>query len=233
MDAIKNKIPGLSEELVPRIDIWGQPVPNKESLIQSGLFAIYAARIATDPVTVEMTKMGMGIAPVPRKIRGIELTDQQWAEFATLAGRMTKDRLDRIIVSPDFERWAPHSRKTVVEEVVRQSREIARNAIMARYPEIPRAAAQIKIEGFRQPGSPPVQPQPQPAITPDRRSEIGPPASGVVNRPRTQQAVNLVPDRNGVEFVYGENGRPSGARIGDRFVRFALHPETGRISGTA
>lgn len=150
VDGLKAKIPGMSEELMPRIDIWGQPLPNREVFGVPGFSAIYETKVSTDPVNIAMVKLGMGPSPVQRKIRGVELTDEQYDQYARYAGRMAKIRLDVIVNSPDFQRWPTHSQHDVIQETMRQSREIARAAIMTRWPDIIRKANVLKMQGHKE-----------------------------------------------------------------------------------
>ena len=48
MDAVKSKIPGLSESLYPRRDIWGEPMPSGDALLAPGVTAIYERKMSAD-----------------------------------------------------------------------------------------------------------------------------------------------------------------------------------------
>jgi|GEM_PF-2322758 len=149
IDALRQKIPSASMDLLPKYDVWGQEVPSREVLLgASGLLAIYAQHVGTDPVNQAMLQLGKYPAPVERKIRGVELTDEQHAEFAKLAGRMAKSRLDVIVNSPDWKQMPPEARSAVVDAQIRQSREVAAGYIMSRDPTIPGRAVLQKRENF-------------------------------------------------------------------------------------
>jgi hypothetical protein len=218
IDAMKQKIPGLSSDLMPRRDIWGEPLPNKERLL--GLTAIYEQNAAQDPVNQVFLQSGYFPAPPARKIRGIELTEQQYDEYSRLAGRMAKQRLSVIVQSPDWLQWPPNVRHDVVQATIRQSREVASGYIMAKDPTIIERAVRLKQEG-PQPKS---LPAPPPAQRGERHSEAMP---SVVNVPETQEAENQV------QFVRDEQGRITGAQLRGRRFDFTRHPETGRIVGAA
>lgn len=149
VDAMRAKIPFASMDLLPRVDIWGQPMPNRDALIAPGITSIYAQRISTDPVNLAMVELGLHPAPVERKIRNVELTDEQHLRFAQYAGRMSKARLDVIVRSPDWQQWDPQTRRDVVQAVIRQSREVARGQIMASDPTIIERATAAKLDKLR------------------------------------------------------------------------------------
>lgn len=142
MDAIRAKVPGYSQELLPRRNIWGDEIPNLPALGGRAISALYEKQVNSDPVNQAMVDLGVHPAMPERKIRNIELTDQQYDDFTRIAGRMAKQRLDIIVRSPDWQTWPNHSRHDVITEVVRQSREAARGMVMMKYPKIPRDAAE-------------------------------------------------------------------------------------------
>jgi hypothetical protein len=203
---------------MPRRDIWGEPLPNKERLL--GLTAIYEQNAAQDPVNQVFLQSGYFPAPPARKIRGIELTEQQYDDYSRMAGRMAKQRLSVITQSPDWLQWPPNVRHDVVQATIRQSREVASGYIMAKDPTIIERAVRLKQEG-PQPKS---LPAPPPAQRGERHSEAMP---SVVNVPETQEAENQV------QFVRDEQGRITGAQLRGRRFDFTRHPETGRIVGAA
>ena len=151
MDAIKQKIPGMSETLSPRIDIWGEPIPNHDALLAAGLTAIYEQKISQDPVNIALAQLGVGVAPVPKSIRNVLLDDKQYEDFARIAGVVTKQRLDVIVNSPDWNTWPTHVKIDVFNEVKKQSREAARGMMFSRYPQIVADATKAALAKHQDP----------------------------------------------------------------------------------
>jgi hypothetical protein len=149
MDEIKRHVPGLSEELLPRRDIWGNPLPNRSALGGAGVTSLYEQAVSRDPVNLAMFNLGVYPAYLERKIRNVELTDQQYDQYQVLAGAMAKKRLDAIVNSGQFSSWPAHIQHDVMLETIRQSRETARGVMMMRYPQIMRDATQTKIKRAR------------------------------------------------------------------------------------
>ena len=149
VDAMRAKIPWESENLLPRRDIWGNEMPTRAALAGAGISAIYMQHVGTDPVNQEMVKLGLHPGPVARTIRGVELTPQQHDDFARIAGRMAKSRLDMMVRSPQWRTFPPESRSLVIRETVKQSREAARGAIIAKDPTIIQKAQALKHDKFK------------------------------------------------------------------------------------
>ena len=146
MDEIKRRIPGESENLLPRRDVWGNPIPNPSAFIGAGVTSLYETAVSQDPVNQAMWNVGVFPATLKRTIRNIQLTDEQYDQFQVLAGAMAKMRLDAIVRSPQFRTFPPNIQHDVMAETISQSREVARGVMMGRFPEIMRDATQAKMK---------------------------------------------------------------------------------------
>jgi hypothetical protein len=89
-----------------------------------------------------MLDLGMGVAPVPKKIRNVELTPEQYDDFARIAGVTAKTRLDPSYAR-SMELMAGHVKHDVIVETIRQSREAARGMMMGKYPQIVKDAVEL------------------------------------------------------------------------------------------
>ena len=150
MDAIKRKIPGESETLMARRDVWGELMPSPDALIHAGITAIYETQMSRDPVNLALLSLGIAPAQVPKSIRGVPLDPQQHDDFARLAGRMAKMRLDAIVKSAAFQTWPGHVRHDVIVETIKQSRETARGLLMMKFPSIMAQATKAKQDLIKQ-----------------------------------------------------------------------------------
>lgn len=121
----------------------------RDALGGAGVTAIYAKQMSTDPVNIALSRMGMGISAVPKKIRNVELTPEQYDDFSRIAGRMTKMRMDTIVKSPDFQTWPDQIKRDVITAVVKQSREAARGMMFGKYPQIIRDSTDLKRKKYQ------------------------------------------------------------------------------------
>ena len=148
VDAIKAKLPWVSQTLQPRRDIFGEPITNLPTLWPT---SIYESRVNNDPVLLAMQNLSIFPGQVNRKIRNVELNDQQYDDYARLAGRMLKSRLDVIVRSPDWQTFNPQAQHDTITAQITLSRESARNVVMAKYPEILRQATVNKRAPLKKP----------------------------------------------------------------------------------
>jgi hypothetical protein len=146
VDAIKSKVPGLSQSLMPRRDIWGEIMPSRESLGPPGMTAIWEQQVNNDPVNMALLNLGLHVAAVEKKIRNVELTPEQYDDWSRLAGRLAKSRMDLIVRSPSFQNMPPALQHDLIIEQLHQSREVARNMMFMKYPSILVDARSAKME---------------------------------------------------------------------------------------
>ncbi len=145
LDTIKAKIPGLSETLYPKRDVWGMPIPQRDAVGGSYATAIYAQRANADPLAQALLDLKVYPAPVERKIRNVDLTGEQYDSYQRLAGGMLRDRLQAAIRRPEWSIMPDHVRHDFVEAQVKATRNTAAELVMMKFPSIPLAAHAAKL----------------------------------------------------------------------------------------
>ena len=154
MDTIRSKMPGMSESLLPRRDIWGDPMPSGGALAAPGVTAIYTRKMSADPVNLAMWNLGIYPAQIERQIRNVPLTDQQYDDFSRVAGRLAKMQLDATVPSQYFQSLTRDVRHDMIEHIITGARETARGIIMMKYPDIPREATIVAQRRHQAPPAP-------------------------------------------------------------------------------
>lgn len=144
-EAARARLPGVSEGLFPRRDMFGEQIGST-----TGLPSL-PGRYANDPVVKAMDAVHIGIARVPKTIRGVQLTEQQYDDFSRLAGRMAKLHLDNL-VRPGFERLPAGQQIELMHQMITDARSAASDLVIARSMggdnDILRLAAKAKIQNL-------------------------------------------------------------------------------------
>jgi hypothetical protein len=135
-DAARERIPFLRETLPLMRDVFGEPIPAGAPL----------ARYANDPTVLTLERLQIGIARLRPKIRGVDLDPQQYDDYARIAGRLTKMRLDALVTLPNFHTLAVTQQVELIRHTIADSREAARNIVMGMYPAIVTQALQAKAQ---------------------------------------------------------------------------------------
>ncbi len=136
LDEIKAKTPYLSQSLPPKYDIFGEPIPSREALGPDALSVLYMRQVNDDPVVKTMTRLHIFPGPVAKKIKGVELTPEEYAEFAASAGKLMKMQLDAVVGVRGFSGLPDGVQQQALQRVVESSRETAASMMQMHHPRL-------------------------------------------------------------------------------------------------
>lgn len=84
LDRVKSRIPGYSDDLPPRRNIFGEPVVLEGGIGPDIMSPIYTSTAKDDPVADEMVRQQVAVGMPRRQIQGIELDAQQYDRYVLL-----------------------------------------------------------------------------------------------------------------------------------------------------
>lgn len=145
-DAVKARVPGLSAEVLAKRDVWGEKIKLEGSLGPDAISPIYTRMVNEDPVTKELIVLKIFPAPVEKKIKGVELTPQQYDDYQRIAGRLAKVNLDAIVATPDWASLPAFARQEVISRTITRARGTATNLLMMQNPDIIQKATDKRIK---------------------------------------------------------------------------------------
>lgn len=123
LDTVANRIPGVSETLEPKLDVFGEPVRIDESLGPDFLSPLAYSRDSKDPVR-QLLGDGIMAGKPSNRIQGkglprggVELTDKEYSWFVRKQGRIARAQLERIVRSPEFRRLDMDQQQAIVNRV--------------------------------------------------------------------------------------------------------------------
>jgi len=117
---VEAKVPWLSKHLMPRRDMFGEPIP------QTGAVQNYA----NDRVVQVMDNLHVKVGRLERKLRGVELTDQQYDDYTRVAGRTAKMFLNSV-VQPGFERLPKGVQLELIQKAIAAGHKIGADSVIA------------------------------------------------------------------------------------------------------
>jgi hypothetical protein len=145
VDVLKSKTPWLRNTLMPRRDIWGQPIPGREVVGVPGLSAIMESRVNNDPVTQEMIRLGNLPAAPKREMLGVALNDQQYDDYSAVRGQMMHQMLLPIVQMNQVSPIPDGALDRAMRDIVAKATQGAETTIKMRYPDIMRQAQANKV----------------------------------------------------------------------------------------
>lgn len=136
LDSARAHVPGLSQGLFPVRDIWGEPIESHTALGPS---------LANhDPATQALLDAGYYPGRLGRKIRGIELSGQQYDDFTRIGGRMARMRINALVNTPGFSSMPKQFQAEKIKDIITSARESARSMILMQNPDIIQKATEAK-----------------------------------------------------------------------------------------
>jgi hypothetical protein len=125
LDAAKVKIPGKSQEIQPQRDVFGQPIERN-----------YITKINKDPVVNELVRLDTYPADLERKIRGVELTPEQYDEYQIMGGALLRTALEDIIMQPFWGSLPDGIKMDMIRKRTSRTREQASKYMLMTNPDL-------------------------------------------------------------------------------------------------
>jgi hypothetical protein len=178
IDELKARVPGYSDTLPPRRNLWGEPILLEGGLGPDLISPIYTSTATDDPVSAEISRLRLQLS-MPSKYlggsppshnpfaearagRGVELTPQEYDLYVRLAGNELKmggsglkDYLGELLQTPLYQQQSdgPDGGKALlIRRAVQTYRQAAALELRRRAPELDgllRARLQERMEQRR------------------------------------------------------------------------------------
>jgi hypothetical protein len=163
MDSIIGRIPGWSEELPPRRNLWGSPIVLEGGLGWDMVTPIYTSTEKTNAVDAEIVNNEINLT-MPKKAFGqgdfaVPLKPKEYDRYIQLAGEPAFKELETFVKSKGYQQLSegPNGmRATMVRQVVNRHREVAKIKLLKEFPELQEAldqANQAKLKEKRGEGT--------------------------------------------------------------------------------
>jgi hypothetical protein len=157
-DAIKARTPGMSQDLPPVRNLWGEPVSHASGLGKPyDIMVPFASHQGSDePIDKELLRLGMNVnlpsASMTIQSARVNLKEdpKMYSRYVELAGNATKDpitnmgtkdTLNALVtgshpLSPLYNLYQDAGKETMIEAIVRSQRERAKGELLQEFPEL-------------------------------------------------------------------------------------------------
>lgn len=137
----RKTIPGLSNDLPPRRDLWGNPISTASGLgwVYDFLSPVGGTAATDDPVDQMMIDNRIKVALPERAIGGVKLTGDEYSAYVQMAGEPAKKYLDKLVNSAGFKRLSdgPEGAKAlIVNSIISKFRKSAADQMLVKFPQV-------------------------------------------------------------------------------------------------
>lgn len=130
IDAIRSRIPGYSQTLPPKRNVWGEPVLLDGGLGPDIVSPIYERRIIPDFTSEEAWRVKAEFSVPGIKLGGLELTPQELDGYRAETGRLAKRLVDSLVQAPYWSAIPTPLQKDLMEREYLVAKSAARTKLL-------------------------------------------------------------------------------------------------------
>jgi hypothetical protein len=123
---IQSRIPGLSDGLLPKRDIWGAPIVSQGGVGPDLLSPIWKSKETNDPVLDALLADNLKLGKLSRKVGGRKLSDAEYNHYQSVAGPLMHDQIAELLTSQEWGSLDQEGRQDELDKTAKATRAIAR-----------------------------------------------------------------------------------------------------------
>jgi len=136
LDSIRMKVPGARELNQPRLDAWGQEVPEVERPLF--IAPVKVTKQSEDKVRNEAARLGVGAAKPPKtvdvgisagRVGMVELTPEQKTQFARDAGELAYRIVEPVVNSARWDSTPDLVQRQIMQDALEAGRQFAKSQV--------------------------------------------------------------------------------------------------------
>lgn len=131
-EAIQARVPGMSQDLMPLRDVFGEPVEN-DSLGPDLISPFWQSQAKNDPVVAEMLRIGKSVSAPGKQYtedgERVDYTPQEYDRYHEIAGRLTYNALNDLVTSPAYGGMTDDERRRAAKKAITAARKTARESL--------------------------------------------------------------------------------------------------------
>ncbi len=135
LDRIKSRIPGYSQDVPARRNLWGEPILLTGGLGPDFISPIYSSFSREDPVSDELVRLSMDEgqnywpALPQRSLDGEEIPTDLYLEYQARSGQLAHRILSETIQTPGYKNASSYEQKEVFRQTINNTRGYARDVL--------------------------------------------------------------------------------------------------------
>lgn len=130
LEYLQSRIPGLSNNLLPKRDVWGQPIVNEGGVGPDIVSPIWTRTDRNDPITNEVLRVD-GIISKPQS-KG--LTPEQYDRLQAAVGPVARAWLGELFASPEYKAMNQEDQADEIRKVMTAARKAGKANVLSGEP---------------------------------------------------------------------------------------------------
>ncbi|APZ97328.1 hypothetical protein BWQ93_01595 [Sphingopyxis sp. QXT-31] len=134
LEYIQSRIPGLSDNLLPKRDAWGREMVSEGGLGPDIMSPIWTSTEKGDPATHEAIRVGAVISPPNETVGGKKLSPAVYNQLQYVGGTLAHKWVSELIQQPDYRAMSIEDQKSAIGKVMTNARKAARSNVLGGEP---------------------------------------------------------------------------------------------------
>lgn len=138
IEQIKSRLPEYSTTLLPRLNVWGEPIMLNHGIGPDLISPLYHHNRPPDIASQEIERLKLNIAiprntitiPDTKGAAEIELTPEEHHRLRRLTGQQSHEWINNFVTSPEYREVPKPVQKAFIKELHRQSAKMARQQVL-------------------------------------------------------------------------------------------------------
>lgn len=129
LQAIERRIPILSETLLPRRNIWGEELEKVGDPVTRGISPLPITENKNSKIDNELVRLNLHPAMPSEKVKGIELTPEEYDKYSKKAGERAKQMVERYMALGSYSAQRDEIKKLAITRLIEAARTVEANNI--------------------------------------------------------------------------------------------------------
>lgn len=131
-EAVQSRIPGASESLLPRRDVWGREIKSEGGIGPDIISPVYTTTAKDDPVSRELVKAGVSVGLPQKKVGGVELTPEQYDQYHAISGERAYSAVSQFVRSERWKSLDDEGKQDAVSKIMKAARSSASAEVLGK-----------------------------------------------------------------------------------------------------
>jgi hypothetical protein len=127
VDKVKSRIPGLTEGIATKRDIWGRAIERDLSGVAAMVTPVYVSAGRGSKADSEISRLKLRIGKPSKKIGDTELTPEQYDRLMVAGGTAAEERILAFVNRPHYDKLKDSIKARMIEKYYRSSMDLARS----------------------------------------------------------------------------------------------------------
>lgn len=132
--AIQARIPGMSDNLFPKRDLWGKEITSEDAPGPDIVSPLWTSTERPDAIGEEILRVGANASEPSRIVGGEELSDQDYDDLQRLAGPTRRRYLEALMSSDMYRQANDETKQELIRKAMSAGRTAAKNQILSGVP---------------------------------------------------------------------------------------------------